>query len=469
MRIRTVIGTLFALVLIVLVAYLTQQNTGLLSQPFALTDQRAVPLYVVLVAVFLMGFLPVVSILVVQALKRDLAERRLRRFDREADSARGSFRRALDFRADGQWQHAADEFEAALAALPEDFTGLLHLGEVMRRQGRGEEALELHRRASVLYPQSVALLYEMAEDYTALGSSEVAKEIHDRILRDFPGSGLRILRQRRDQALERDDWEEAQRLQEAIVTLVGEAEKTTTSGSEADIERGLAYELAVRTLDNERFQQARSAFEEILLEEPGFVPARIMLGEALLLEGKESEAVSAWRKGFETTGSPTFLQRIEDHFIERGDPLQAIETLHAVIAGAENDLLPRFFLGRLYQRVEMNGEALRILQAVRERVRRSPTYHYLLGRLFERRGELKKSVSAYLTCIEQAGIPASEYMCSTCGGSESSWRAHCDKCGSWNSIELDLDEERLSVSDLGLKERPVWTAWQERSNGIEPQ
>ena len=51
MRIRTVIGTLFALVLVVFVAYLTQHNGGLLSQPFARTDQRAVPLYVVLAAV----------------------------------------------------------------------------------------------------------------------------------------------------------------------------------------------------------------------------------------------------------------------------------------------------------------------------------------------------------------------------------------------------------------------------------
>ena len=466
MRIRTVIGTLIALVLVVLVAYLTQQNSGLLNESFALTDRHAVPVYVVMVAVFLVGFLPVVSILVVQALKRDLAERRDRRFDREADSARSSFRRALDYRADGQWQQAAQNFEAALATQPEDFAGLLHLGEVLRRQGRTEEALELHRRASVLYPQSVAVLYELAEDYSALGTAEVARELHDRILRDFPASGLRILRLRRSLALERADWQDAQRLQDGIVALIGEAEKTTDGESEEAVVRGLAYELAVQALDAEQFDDAKSAFERILSEEPAFVPARIMLGEALLLEGDETGAVAEWRRGFETTGSPTFLQRIEDHFIERGDPLRAIETLHAVISGAENTLLPRFFLGRLYKRVEMNDEALRILQAVRDRVRRSPTFYYLLARLYERRGELDKSTSAYSTCIEQAGIPASEYVCRTCGATASSWEAHCDPCGAWNSIELDLEEDRTYDSDLGLKERPVWTAWQERTKGV---
>lgn len=51
MRIRTVIGPPFALVLVVLVAYLTQHSSGLLGLPFSLTDQRTVPVFVVIAAV----------------------------------------------------------------------------------------------------------------------------------------------------------------------------------------------------------------------------------------------------------------------------------------------------------------------------------------------------------------------------------------------------------------------------------
>jgi len=51
MRIRTVVGPPFALVLVVFVADLTQHSSGLLGLPFALTDQRAVPVFVVLAAV----------------------------------------------------------------------------------------------------------------------------------------------------------------------------------------------------------------------------------------------------------------------------------------------------------------------------------------------------------------------------------------------------------------------------------
>ena len=56
-----------------------------------------------------------------------------------------------------------------------------------------------------------------------------------------------------------------------------------------------------------------------------------------------------------------FLQRIEAHFIELGEPVAAIECLRGVIAESDNDLLPRFFLGRLYYRLEMHEEALKVL------------------------------------------------------------------------------------------------------------
>ena len=107
MLIRTVIGTLLALVLVVLVAYLTQQDSALLNRPFTLTERLVVPVYAVVLASLLIGFLPVVTILVVQALRRDRAERRERRFEREAESTRSSLRRGLDYRADGQWRPAA--------------------------------------------------------------------------------------------------------------------------------------------------------------------------------------------------------------------------------------------------------------------------------------------------------------------------------------------------------------------------
>ena len=456
MRVHTFVGILVALIGTVVVAYLTQQNTDLLQHPFRLTDTGAVPLYSVLLAAFLIGFLPVVTLLLVKTLKQDLAFRRQRRFDRETRSLQGSYRRAVDFQEDGQWHRSAGELEAVLAEQPEDFGTLVRFGEVLRRQGRIDEALDVHRRASILYPQSVAVLYQLAEDYLAQGSADVAREIRDRILRDFPGLGLRVLKQRRDDALRGQDWETANRLQETLAAMEQEPGDAVTGGEEDSLRRGLKFERGMALLEADRCEEAAETFAAVLAESPHFVPARIMLGESWFLRGDAAAAVVEWRLGWQEMASPTFLQRIEDHFIEREEPLAAIETLRNIIAEAENDLLPRYFLGKLYARLEMHDEALKILGSIRDRVHDSPALLYLLGRLHERCGEQALADQAFRSSLELASLATNVYLCGHCGADHDHWQARCDLCGKWNSIDLHFDVEPVGGEDLSLRERPIW-------------
>ena len=461
MHVRTLVGILTALAIVVTASYLTNQNIELLQQPFRLSAERIVPVYVVLLTVFLLGFLPVVIALVVQTLKRDLAQRRDRRFSREAKSLEGVVRRGADLQADGQWGRAATEYEAYLAAHPEHFETLVRYGEALRHLGRGEEALEVHRRASVLYPQSAAILYELAEDYEVLGETDVAQQLRDRILREFPSMGLRVMRRRRSAALSAQDWKRAMRLQHRIESLLEE------HGGEAELEReegvrwGLAYQQGVEHLEADEVEEARAVFDQILEQEPTFVPAFIMRGEAALMSGDDDEALADWRRGFEATGSPVFLQRIEDHFIERENPLLAIETLHGFIADSRSDLLPRFFLGRLYYRLEMHEEALKVLAGLEDRIRKSPTFHYLLARIRERRGEMDEAVESYRSSVRESGIRSAEYICGLCRTRFEIWQARCAACGSWNSVELDFDEESVSAEELGVRKVPMWAVYDE--------
>jgi lipopolysaccharide biosynthesis regulator YciM len=455
MRFRTFASILFALAVVVSVSYFSSQNEELLNQRFALSPATSAPLYGVLIVIFLAGFLPAVSVLLTQSLKRDLQERRDRRLQREAKSLRGGFRRAIDFRADGQWGKAAAELEALLAEQPENFGTLLYYGEALRELGRADEAIEVHRRLSVLYPQGVAALYELAKDYEAKDDPEVAEQIFDRILRDFPGQGLSITRRRRDEALLTRHWSLAGQLQERVDALLEEGGGRPTP-RETELRRGLDYEAAVATLATDRHSEALEKIQAVLTEAPDFLPALILRGEILLAMGEEESAVAAWRSGFLAEGRPVFLQRIEDHFIERENPLHAIETLHELIGEASSDLLPRFFLGRLYYRLEMHDEALRALEPLAARFRRSPTYHYLMGRIHQRRGEGALAVESYRIALRQAGVRRTEYVCDSCGVRRDDWADRCESCGTWDGLELDFEEETLSPEALGVHERPVW-------------
>ncbi len=447
MRLRTLLGIIAAIVLALVAVYLADQNDLLLDERFALSGERSIPVYGALLAAFFLGFVPAVTILVTQTLKRDLALRRERRRSREKKSLKGTYRRALDFRADGQWGKAAAELEGVLADKPEDFSTLLAYGEVLRHQGKPGEALEIHRKASVLYPRSVAVLYQLAEDYEVAGDVEVAKQIRDRVLRDFPGRGLQILMRRRNSALGRKDWREASRLQDKVEAMLAESDASVDLDRESGVATGLQYQVAVDHLEAERVDEAWQIFTDILAAHPLFLPARLMLGEVELLKGYNDRAVDVWCEGFRETGNPVFLQRIEDHFIETAQPVEGIETLHQLVASADNELLPRFFLGRLYARLEMHDEALKVLTTLEDRVAHAPGFRFLLGRLYARRGEMSLAVQSLLAGVDEAGLTTVEYACRICRATYSEWHDRCDVCGSWSAVDLQFNEENLTVEE----------------------
>lgn len=469
MQARTYLGILLGGLVVVVASFLTTLNRELLDEHFHLTAETSVPVFVALLGVFLAGFLPTVTVLFVRTLKRDLRERRERRRTREAESLEQRLRRAYDYHADGQWPKAAAELEVVLTDRPEEFSALLLYGESLRHRGKAEEALDVHRRASVLYPRSLALLYQLVEDYEALGEAQVAREIRNRVLRDFTGQGLAVMRRRRDRALAAREWEEALRWHEKIEGILRDAGDERNLARESTVSLGLTYQRAVSLLEKDRPAEAAQIFRKLLEEEPRFVPAGIMLGEAELLQDNEEVALEEWKRGFLSTGSPVFLQRVEDHFIEAAEPARAIETLRALIARADNDLLLRFFLGRLYYRLEMHDEALKVLGSIGESMDSSPTYHYLIARIRQRSGDARGAVASFLACLQRLGVPNAAFVCGSCAAKYDEWQDRCRVCGSWNSVELDVREEQLSEEELGVAERPVWGGYADDTQAVEIQ
>ncbi|MCP3960008.1 MAG: tetratricopeptide repeat protein [bacterium] len=462
MQLRTYLGILLGVLVVVYVSFLTPLNFDLLVQPFQLSSELSVPLYAALLAAFLAGLLPPVTVLLVSSLKQDLSQRRQRRLSREVESLDHRFRRATDFHLDGQLGKAATLLDGLLTERPEHFATLLRLGQVLRQQGKTDEALEVHRRASVLYPRSVALLHQLTEDYDATGEEQVADEIRNRILRDFPDHGLEVQRRRRDLAMAGEQWSEAVQWHEKIGALLKETGDTAGLERERSVAQGLTYQRGMALLEKDRPAEAAAIFRELLEQEPRFIPAGIMLGEAEILQDNDEAALDEWRRGFTQTGSPVFLQRIEDHHIEAEEPARAIETLRSLISQTDNDLLLRFFLGRLYYRLEMHDEALKVLEGIGERLDLSPTYHFLLGRIRQRRNDQRGAMARYLECLKRLGISGATFTCRSCSTRTPEWNDRCVQCGSWNSIALDIQDEQIKAEELGVVNLPVWGGYGSR-------
>ncbi len=251
-------------------------------------------------------------------------------------------------------------------------------------------------------------------------------------------------------------WTEAVRWHEKIDNRLKETGDADGLERESSIFQGLTYQRGVALLENDKPTEAAAIFRELLDREPRFVPAGIMLGEAELILDNEQAALDEWRQGFKRTGSPVFLQRMEDYHIEEEAPAQAIEMLRSLIAQTDNDVLLRFFLGRLYYRLEMHDEALKVLEGIGERLDDSPTYHFLLGRIRQRRSDQLGAMARYLTCLKRFGVSSINFSCQVCGTRYGEWNARCVSCGSWNGIDLDIREEQLRPEDLGVVNLPVW-------------
>ena len=194
----------------------------------------------------------------------------------------------------------------------------------------------------------------------------------------------------------------------------------------------------------------------MLKDNDQFIPAHVTLGEALLSQGSEAEAVDVWFLGFEATGSPIFLMVLEEHYLQSEQPLQAIEALKRCIAQARKDTLARFYLGKLYFRLEMLDDALSVLGSLDGLASYAPTLHYFLGRIHERRGQFREAVQDYRKVIKEMDLVQLEYGCRQCDESLMAWTSRCPECGEWNSVEVNYREE-IPLEELGLAPAPIYS------------
>lgn len=462
MRIRSLLGAALLLASAFLFFRLEERNRELFAQRVALSATSSLSVGQAIVLAFLVGFVPLSFLLVVHNLQAELEWRRARRVQREAEGLEAQHNRARDLFADEQALPAIAELEAYLSRCAGDVEALLTLGAALRAAGRAGEAVEVHRRALSLAPQRVRALLELAADYRSLDQPDAAHEVEQRILREHTGFGWSVLLRRRQQALANERWAEVLAIQKELETRWPELSEAARA-REASLLVGLRYRQALEHYERDDLTAAERLLEELLTEAPDFLAAQLLLGEVRVLQDREEEAVRIWVDAYRQTGSPILLQRLEDFWIEAQAPEKAIHTLRSLLGLGRSDVLPRFFLGRLYYRLEMLDEAFKELDILREQIARSPTYRFLLARLHERRGETAKALAEYQTCLREIGLGLAEYRCRVCASRYREWRDYCARCQSWNAVEMDFEEEKLTPAELGVVDLPVWGPLEEPS------
>ncbi len=451
MRVRTFLIIALALIVLFAIAAVYYSNVDLLRQEFTLAGEASIGVGWALLWAFVLG----VAVTAFVGLAREaglIFERwRMRRASRKAEEIEEEYSRGLVADLEGREDEAASSFRAVLERDSRHFNTLLKLGEILRRQGKVAEAIEHHRKAQNLKPDSTRPLYALVEDHEAQGEMDRARAVLGKILALDKGA-VSAWRKLRSLHLKERNWDQALEAQRRIERL------STGRPHEADQRQGLGirHEMAMARMEAGKAREAVARFRKLLKESGSFIPAHVGLGEALCEAGSPAEAVLAWQAGFEATGSPIFLTLLENHHLAREEPLAAIDALKRCISRARRDTLARFHLGKLYFRLEMLDDALSVLSLLEGRASHAPSLHYLLGRIHERRANWREAANEYRRVIKETDLVQLDYECRACGATVMQWAHRCDACLEWNTIEVNFREE-IPLEELGLSPAPIYT------------
>jgi lipopolysaccharide biosynthesis regulator YciM len=180
--------------------------------------------------------------------------------------------------------------------------------------------------------------------------------------------------------------------------------------------------------------KARRYFRGAIKKDRTFLPAYIGIGEILIQEGKTKQAVEILKKVYAKTHNVIILHRLEELFLEQGEPSEIIRTYQDALQQNPNDSVLQFYLGKLYYRLEMVDEAFDILSTIEGPQDQLVDYHKIMANLYLRKQHMEQAVVELKKALQFKKRVVVPYVCTACQQETAEWAGRCRRCGSWNSL-----------------------------------
>jgi lipopolysaccharide biosynthesis regulator YciM len=358
---------------------------------------------------------------------------------------------ARDLMAHGLLGQARETLEAILRERADHVPALLLMSDVLMKQGDTETAVKHLESLCLAQVDLVEPRYQLADALVAARNREGAINLLKQLAGDHPKSALRALRRLRALYVEGNLWEEALDVHKRLASRF--------QGELNQAERGqgvaLQFQVGLQKVEADLFKDASLIFQQVLKEDASFVPAYLALGRCMILQDQEPQGIEIWLEGFRTTGEGALLQEIEDYFIQCGRPEDGLAVLQRVAATSAHQTTAKFFLGKMYYRLEILDEALVLFQEVRAQVIYSPILFFFMAKIHGRRGRTDQALNEYRQLLRNLGVLKLRYECSVCGRRTPDYLDRCESCGGWNSVHFLFKENELSETHL----RPESGSW----------
>ncbi len=361
---------------------------------------------------------------------------------------------ARDLVAHGLTRDARSILEAILDQRKQHIPARLLLGEILIKSGDAEQAVKLFEALSLEEPELVEARYQLAEALVAVRNREAAVGVLKKVATDDPKKALRAWRRLRALHMDAQAWDEALEVQKKLQAYFA---PELTQGERAQ-GAALGYQVGMGKVEADQFKDAAQIFQQVIKDEPEFVPAYLSLGRCMILQDQEAQGLEIWLEGFRKTGEGTFLQEIEDYFIQLGRPEDGLALMRKVAATSKHGTTAKFFLGKMLYRLEILDEALDLFQEVRSQVVYSPILFFFMAKIHSRRSRLDAALNEYRQLLRNLGVLKLRFECAVCGHKTQDYADRCESCGSWNSSHFLFKESDLPEGPVRGGETGSWMA-----------
>lgn len=428
-RLSSALFVLYVAVLFYL-GYMNHQGLELVLYP---GRTKEMPLWMFAFLCSLAGAILVFVLYVVRDTKRFISSLKAQKKQKRTAKLQEQFSKALTAVNMGRTEEAKELLEALLSEEPDHRDATIRLAEIYEMEGDLGRAEALLATAHENNPTDIELALFLARLRLQNGKAQQALVSLDRVLDRQPLniSGLVLKRE----ILEMNGkWQELIDLQKQILSIKKNQEENLRL-------LGYMHEFGMERFRNGDPKGAIEIFREVLKEEKDqvFAATHLALAEVMYSEGKVPEGIDYLEEVFKRTGSLIILAKLEELLLERSSPSRLLEIYREALERWPDNEVLKFFLGKLYYRLEMLDDAIALLSEIDEE--KVPHVRKIKGMIYLRRGQADEAAAEFRKALDIKNTLRVPYRCSSCGSVRRDYPARCPACGTWNSYCFEIEDE----------------------------
>ncbi len=429
-------GKITVILFLVLLSLLAFFNKGMVDVTVWQDITYTIPVIALIIVSAFMGILTTGIISFIRGTKRYVESWQVERQHRTEAKLQETYAKGLDAFYASRSGEASELFDRVLESDPRQVSALLRQGDIAVQNRDYLKAKNFYYRAKDVKPRGIEVLLSIAGLYEIQEKWQDALKALDDIL-EIDSDNIKVLHKKRS------IYESTRHLEEAIdvQNKIVKGKLTPEEGKEENtILNGYKYEHGKEQIETDAPEKGIKALKTLIKHDKNFIAAYIALAEGYLKEGKNKDAESILKKGFEETSAMVFLVKMEDYFINKGEPGTIIDFYQKAIQKDAKDIRLQFFLAKLYYRLEMIDYASDTINAMDTTSFDHPGLHILLGNIHERRSQFEEAKDEFKKALRAGSPLVVPFCCSHCSFSTKDWAGRCPECGSWNTFILNIHD-----------------------------